>query len=717
MQVSTSDFARAVELWRHGESLDAVARGLCATLTTDEKLSMLEGGTEFWEGRIRALSQGQSSRTFPAAQLPDRGIDGFEFLDGPRGVGMGLATCFPVSMARGASFDPALEHAIGDAIGQELRVKGGTLFGGVCVNLLRHPAWGRAQETYGEDPHLVGEMGAALATGVQRHAMACVKHFALNSMETARHRVDVTCDERALHEVYLPHFHRVVKAGVSVVMAAYNSVNGEWCGQSRALLNDILKDEWGFDGVVITDFIFGIRDPVASVKAGLDIEMPYRMIRWQGLPGAIADGRVAVEEVDAIVCRILRTLIRFDQLRQAPIPPASIVAGPDHVALALQAARSSIVLLENRGILPLSPRTTQRIAVLGRLADVANLGDGGSSAVRPPYAITPAAGIRRAFPEATVMVSATDASVASGADVAIVVVGTTMHDEGEFLDLDAQLPLLDQFAPPFADEDQKKRFRYLVENQDTALAEPPGGDRASLKLCEADSALISAVAAVNPRVIVVLTGGSAFVTDGWRDVASAILHIWYPGMEGGTALGEILTGATNPSGHLPFAVPEAEEDMPEFELMTDSARYGLLHGQWWLEALDRPVRYPFGHGLGYSAFRAEALTIDTHDTGTDALVTWRNVGSTAGSDVIQVYASVPGSTLQRPPRRLVGFARVHLTAGQAETVRIPLALCQLAVRDNGQWIWEDLPVSIEAAAWAGDPNALRCSADVGPALP
>jgi beta-glucosidase len=268
------EFQTAVARWQAGESLAQTAAALCSALTPEEKLSMLEGDLNFWEGRIRALTLGQSNRTCPAAVIPRLGIPGFDFLDGPRGVGLGTATCFPVSMARGASFDPALETAIGEAIGKELRVRGGTLFGGVCINLLRHPAWGRAQETYGEDPYHVGEMGAALSKGVQRHAMACVKHFALNSMETSRHRVDVTCDERALHEVYLPHFRRVVESGVAVVMSAYNSVNGDWCGHSRHLLTEILKEEWGFDGTVITDFIFGIRDATASLKAGLDIEMP-----------------------------------------------------------------------------------------------------------------------------------------------------------------------------------------------------------------------------------------------------------------------------------------------------------------------------------------------------------------------------------------------------------------------------------------------------------
>jgi len=705
------EFQTAVACWQAGESLAQTAAALCSALTPEEKLSMLDGDLNFWEGRIRALTLGQSNRTCPAAVIPRLGISGFDFLDGPRGVGLGTATCFPVSMARGASFDPALETVIGEAIGKELRVRGGTLFGGVCINLLRHPAWGRAQETYGEDPYHVGEMGAALSKGVQRHAMACVKHFALNSMETSRHRVDVTCNERALHEVYLPHFRRVVESGVATVMSAYNSVNGDWCGHSRLLLTEVLKEEWGFDGTVITDFIFGIRDAAASLKAGVDIEMPYRMIRWQHLPGEIADGRVSWAEVDATVERILRTLMRFEHLRQQPMPDAAIVAGPAHAGLALQSARQSIVLLENDGVLPLSS-TTKKIAVLGRLANTPNLGDGGSSAVNPPYVVTPLDGVTRGFPQAQVTHSEDDANTAKGADLAIIVVGTTMHDEGEFLDLDAQLPMLDLYAPPFETDDQRQRFQFLIENQDTALAEPPGGDRASLKLSAPDQQLILDATATGVPVVVVMMGGSAFVTEGWRDKVRAILHLWYPGMEGGTALAEVLSGRVNPSGHMPFATPVDEDHLPPFALVTDHADYGLLHGQWHMDEGGHPVRYPFGHGLTYSNFKPLALTVEVEPQAAVARTEWKNTGTIAGDDVIFIFASVPDSAYQRPKRRLVGFQRISMRAGEVATTAIPLDLRQLAIRQDGRWLWEALPLRLEAARWSGDPQAAVWSGTV-----
>ncbi len=241
----------------HPSESNGASQAVVAGMTPDEKLWCLDGDGPFWAGLGYLAEGGLHKSPFRASAVERVGLAGFAFCDGPRGVVVDQATCFPVSMARGATWDVDLEERIGEAMGQELRAVGADLFGGVCVNVLRHPAWGRAQETYGEDPHHVGEMGAALTRGVQRHTMACVKHFACNSMENARFTVDITVDEVALHEVYLPHFRRIVDEGVAVVMSAYNSVNGEWCGQNRTLLTDVLRTEWGFEGFVISDWILG----------------------------------------------------------------------------------------------------------------------------------------------------------------------------------------------------------------------------------------------------------------------------------------------------------------------------------------------------------------------------------------------------------------------------------------------------------------------------
>ena len=389
-----------------GRAIDR-ARSIVGEMTDDEKLWCLDGDAPFWAGLTYLGESGYHKSPFRAAGVVRLGVPGFAFSDGPRGIVVDQATCFPVSMARGATWDPKLEERIGDAIGRELRAVGADLYGGVCVNVLRHPAWGRAQETYGEDPHHVGEMGAALARGVQAHGMACVKHFACNSMENARFQVDIVVDEAALHEVYLPHFKRIVDEGVAVVMSAYNSVNGEWCGDSRALLTDVLRDEWGFAGFVISDWIFGLRDAARSVHAGLDVEMPYRMIRAGRLPDALDKGELAWEDVDRAVERVLATCLRFEEILARPVPGREVLACAEHRELAREVAAKSVVLLRNEPVdggplLPLDPRSTGSVAVLGRLADRVNLGDGGSSDVWAPEVVTLLDGIRAAAPGAVV---------------------------------------------------------------------------------------------------------------------------------------------------------------------------------------------------------------------------------------------------------------------------------------------------------------------------
>ena len=279
---------------RDGMSPAEAARAVVAAMTPDERLWCLDGDQPLMTAiAFLAMEDGLHKTTFPAAEVERLGVPGIAFADGPRGAVLGNATCFPVAMARGATWDPELETRVGDAIGSELRALGANFTGAVCVNLVRHPAWGRAQETYGEDPHQVGELGAAFTRGLQQHVLACVKHFACNSMENARFKVDIDVDEVALHEVYLPHFRRIVDEGAASVMSAYNSVNGAWCGQNRVLLTDILRDEWGFEGFVISDFVSGVRDGAESLRAGLDIEMPFRMVRLQQLPDALERGEVS----------------------------------------------------------------------------------------------------------------------------------------------------------------------------------------------------------------------------------------------------------------------------------------------------------------------------------------------------------------------------------------------------------------------------------------
>ncbi|MEZ5383531.1 MAG: glycoside hydrolase family 3 C-terminal domain-containing protein [Microthrixaceae bacterium] len=699
-------FHAATERVRMGADPTAEAADLVDQLSDEELLGMLDGDVPFWPGLNDMTHGGYHSHPWPAACVERLGLPGLRFTDGPRGVVIGTATCFPVSMARGATFDVELEEAIGDAIGAELRAVGANFYGGVCVNLLRHPAWGRAQETYGEDPTHVGELGAALTRGVQRHAMACVKHFALNSMENARFTVDVTCDERALHEVYLPHFRRVVEEGAAAVMSAYNSVNGEWAGQNGELLTDVLRGEWGFEGFTITDFIFGFRDAVASVGAGLDIEMPFRQQRALELPLALADGSLNRGDLEAPAARVIATLLRFAEVLGRPAPTTSVMGCAEHQALARRACTESIVLLRNEGsLLPLDPASLHTVAVVGPLADRVNLGDGGSSDVSPPHAVTALEGLRAALPTTQVLQSE-DASAALDATVAIAVVGCTKDDEGEYLgatmgDLsglfpptdhpvvgtDAPLPHFDEPAAPFSG--------------DAAMA--VGGDRRSLRLSAADEALIADVRALCPNVVVAVMGGSAVVMP-WAEDVPGLLLWWYPGQEGGHALADILLGAVPPSGRLPCAIPRDEDHLVRFDPDATEETYGLLHGQWHLDAQGIGAHFPFGFGLSTTTFELVAASA-TGPRPTTVTVEVHNSGGRAGTDVVQVYGSVPDSGVLRPARRLVGFARVDVAPGTTAQVGVPIDLRALDVRTEGTLGPEpNTAISLTVARHAEDPG-------------
>ncbi len=702
------------------------ATEIVAKLTTAEKLDCLDGDLDAWPGLFAMMAGSYHQRTFPAAVIQRLGIPGIQFSDGPRGCVIGVKTAFPVSMARGATFDPDLEHRIGQAIGAEVRTVGGTYYGGVCVNLLRHPGWGRAQETYGEEPLLVGEMGRALMLGAQQHVMACVKHFALNSMENARFSVDVQIDERALHEVYLSHFKRIVQSGVASVMSAYNSVNGSYCGENEVLLTDILREQWGFDGFVTSDFIFGLRDAVRSVTAGLDIEMPFRQQRAMHLSAALDDGRLSIDSVDTTVTRIIATLLRFAPVLAQDVDPA-VVHGPAHRALAREAATASIVLLRNQyALLPLDAQALRRVAVIGRLAAVANLGDRGSSDVIARDVVTPLEGLRAALPGVQIDHHDRDASIAEGADVAVLVVGFTHVDEGEYIDPSGTAGLMGTLFPPMSDDDRAAIAAATSQPPPTSkggsgeggLGEggssgfdasgfAPGGDRRRLTLSSDDEAMITASVAVNPRTVVVIMGGSATVMESWRHRVPAIVVLWYPGVEGGHALADVLLGNVSPSGRLPFSIPTDEAHLPHWDPDATSEVYDGWHGHWLLTRDGHQPAFPFGFGLSYTSFRLGDLqvAVDAATGVMSATVGVTNTGARDGATVVQIYGGLPGSGFARPVQRLVGFQRVHLAAGASARVQLAIDRTQLSIRCDGSWLDEGGEYRFVAAQFAGDPDA------------
>jgi len=715
VKIQTLDDARNAVA--NGASVDDAARELVSTLTREERLWCLDGDSPTWAGLKFLNKGGYHKAPFVGGEIGRVGLGGIRFSDGPRGAVIGNATCFPVSMARGATWDPALEERIGEAIGRELRALGANLTGAVCVNVLRHPAWGRAQETYGEDPHHVGELGAALTRGLQRHVMACVKHFACNSMENARFSVDIEIDDVALHEVYLPHFKRIVDEGVASVMSSYNSVNGEWAGQNRELLTEVLRDEWGFEGFVISDWLFGLRDAAPSLTAGLDVEMPSRMIRAQHLAAALDNGEASWRDVDRAVERVVATLLRFDHVLSASTPAIDVVGSPEHRALAREVAARSVVLLRNEpvdgvAVLPLADPGV-RVAVLGRLADSINLGDGGSSDVWDLDCHTVLDGLRGGFRDVVHddgSDTARAASVAAGVDVAIVVVGYTYLDEGEFIGAtDPSLPALF----PSADEpDEVAHYEEWLATQPPTITPPRladrpkgfsvGGDRSSLRLPEADVDLIRAVSAANPRTVVAIQAGSAVIATEWIDSVPAVVLAWYGGAQAGPGLADVLVGTVNPSARLPFTVPVDEADLPAFDRDATRFVYDRWHGWWHLARAGTAPAFPFGFGISYTTFDLTDVDVAAADDAVIVRGTVRNTGGRDGADVVQVYAEIPDADA---PGRLVGFARVEVAAGAAARFQITVPLDRLATRDADRRAWR--PPSgrhrFLVARFVGDP--------------
>jgi len=669
----TTAFAAVVGTEGETEREDRI-KELLSKMTLREKVDQMSGD-ESWFGLADMLFQ-YNHRPFYAGENKRLGVPPIKFTDGPRGLCLDHSTCFPVAMARGATWDTELQERVGDTIGYEARAQGANYYGGVCINVPRHPGWGRSQETYGDDPCHLGAMAVAMIKGVQKHVMACAKHFACNSIEEARFFVDVKVDERTLREIYLRHFEKCVQAGVASVMSAYNKVNGYYCGHNRHLLRDILKEEWGFDGFVMSDFIWGVRDGVAGVNGGLDIEMPSSWRYGRRLRKAVERGDVNEEVIDEAVTRILGQKARFARIGDPAGYDREKVASNEHAFLALEVAQKGIVLLKNdENALPLSVENVGKIAVIGELADKANIGDRGSSRVNPPYVVTPLHGIRdKAAGKAEVVYDsgknpASARRVAGDADAVIVVAGLTYKEEGEHLSSVTRV----------------------------------GGDREDLNLPEAQESLIKAVAEATDRCIVVLEGGSAITMEAWKDEVEAIVMAWYPGMEGGHAVADVLFGDINPSGKLPITFPESADQLPFFDKKANSIDYGYYHGYRLFDKEGIEPAFPFGFGLSYTEYRYSNLRLSEKQIGkggkVEVEVDVTNTGEIEGHEIVQLYVGYNGSKVDRPAKELKGFARLHLEPGETKTQSIELNAEDLAFYNVDAGAWEE--EEIEYVVYAG----------------
>ncbi|KAJ4156170.1 hypothetical protein NW754_007794 [Fusarium falciforme] len=733
-----TDFSNAVEEVKAGRDAHQAAEALLSKLTQDEKLGLMQGDSPFWQGMLELYTDVYTKRPYPHGEIPRLGIPGVQYADGPRGVNIQQATVFPCNMARGATWDPSLEEKVGLAIGREARAYGANMVGSACINLPRHPAWGRTQETYGEDPLLLGEFGAAHIRGLQRNVMGCIKHYALNSMETARFRVNVDIDEAALREVFLPHFRRCVDEGVLGIMTAYNSVNGEWAGEHNILIRDILRTEWKFDGITITDWLFGLRDGVKSIDADLDIEAPFQNRRAASLKPALETGRLRWSAIDRIGARILRNQLKLYASRDETEPTGDVIFNEEHRHLAKEVATRSIVLLKNdnvggRPVLPLRPDIAS-LAVIGRHADSPLTGDRASSWVNCPEITTPLAGIGSKIPGTVIHASVSDSvdegvRAASQAEAALVIVGYDGYDEGEFLkpsrERDAQaLALFPQpDGSPASNIVQAARAKTrAVENQPVAASSsqrpegdlasrPTGGDRRSVRLRPEDVKLIRAVSAANPRTIISIITSGAVITEEWRHLVPSVLVSWYNGCANGPALADVIMGAANPSGRLPWSMPTSEAHLPAFDADADQITYDKWFGQRMLDKMAVKAAYPLGYGISYTRFvlRDASLSEGGGDDAGRVNVTVTNVGDKSGWCTVQVYARPdfgPGPH-DFPNRVLVGFRAVELGTRQSKVASVDISLQPMLRWRDGQFHADAKRVVFEVGQHAGDVSGLR----------
>jgi len=640
------------------DELERQVQSLLAQMTLAEKVSQMSGAV--LKNAPQLLGYNKLTPTF----TPDNhrlGIPGIRFVDGPRGVNFKGSTCFPVSMARGASWDPEVSRGVGEVLGYEAAARGANYTGAVCINVLRHPSWGRAQETFGEDPLHLGVMGSQFALGIQEHIMACAKHYACNNVENSRQYLDVSIDERTLREIYLPHFKRCVDSGIASIMCAYNVVNGQYCSASKHLTADILKDDWNFKGFIISDF-GAVHESEASANSGLDVEMSTTLYWGRKLAKLVRDGKVPEARINDAVTRILRQKIRFGLLeKNRPRLDKSKIASPEHAKVAREAAAKSMVLLKNqKSALPLD-RQVKSIAIIGPFADSPNIGDKGSSVVRPPYVVTPLAGIRN-LAGAGIRVSydpgekiESAEQLASNSDAAIVFVGNDWMDEGE------------------------------------------AHDRINLNLSAGHEALVKTVAAANKRTIVVLFSGSAICMESWKDQVPAILMAWYPGMEGGNAIAEIIFGEQNPSAKLPIVFPKSADQLFKFEPRARTAKYDLYHGYRWFDKKALEPAFPFGFGMSYTTFKYSnprlAKTAFAQDEIITASVDVSNTGSSAGEEIVQLYSAYPQSAIDRPVKDLRAFSKISLNPGQTKAVTLSFPASDLAFfnPEKGEWQIENKP--------------------------
>ena len=658
---------------------------LMCQLTLAEKIGMIHGAELF--------------RTAPVERL---GIPALAMSDGPMGVRQEFepaswksvgnhddyVTYLPCNSALASTWNRELARLTGEVLGAEARGRGKDVILGPGVNIKRSPLCGRNFEYFSEDPYLTKELAVPYIKGVQNwDVAACVKHFAANNQETQRLWVDVKIDEKALREIYLPAFYDAVKKGNAyTVMGAYNKIYGEHCCQSDFLLNRILRKEWGYDGVVISDW-GGVHDTEAAANSGLDIEMSVtdnfdEYCMAEPLKKMVEEGKVSEQAIDEKVVHILMLMKRLHMLNGER--KSGVYNTQEHRQAALDVARESVVLLKNiKGRLPLSAEKMRDVLVIGENADLMHAAGGGSAEIKALYEITPLMGIK---------------SLLGGNTKVTYVKGYCQDPKKENQDVNWQADSLENGGGEIEGVDQADEalmlYRRLLREEAVMKAKEfdqvifigglnhehdcEGNDRADMRLPYEQDRLIEELLEVNPNTVIAMVGGSPVEMGRWIDRADSVLWSWYAGMEGGRALAEVLFGRTNPSGKLPESFYKTHTDCSAHawgnfaEKETADYAEGVFVGYRYLDAYQVEPQFCFGHGLSYTSFAYESAELVEEDGKIYAECRIANTGGRDGKETVQVYLAPKNRREDEPVRQLRGFGKVFLKSGEKRELRVEI---------------------------------------------
>ena len=636
------------------------ARDLVAKMTLEEKASLCSG-RDFWT-------------TKPIERL---GLGSICLTDGPHGVRKAAgtdftnsapATCFPTASALACSWDTELVREVGEALGREAQALDVQVLLGPGINMKRSPLCGRNFEYYSEDPTLAGKLAAAHVRGVQSQGVgACLKHFAANNQEFERTTTNSNVDERTLHEVYLTAFEIAVReAAPWTVMSAYNKVNGTFASEHPGLLDDVLKQRWGFDGLVVSDW-GAVNDRVAGLRAGLHLEMPASGgINDRRIVEAVTSGALPEARLNELVTELVAVTL-CALARRNPKTPCDLA---QHHELARRAAAESMVLLHNQDFFPLDPRRPMRIALIGEFIKAPRYQGAGSSQIRPTQvsnAYAPLLELTEGYWQTT-------------------------YAPGYLPDGTTNDALINEAIRTARNADLVLLFAGLPDS-----FESEGFDRRDLSLPSGHERLIESVAGAQPNVGVVLMNGSAVLMP-WATRVKAILEVWLGGQAGGVAIADAIVGRSNPSGKLAETFPARLEDTPAFLDYPGQgeARYGerVFIGYRYCEKRRLTPQFPFGHGLSYTSFKYANLTLAPADPAERergvlevVTVTVKNTGSRSGKEIVQLYVGALESRVPRPPKELRHFAKLSLEPGESRSVRFELGWRDFAHYDARLHDW------------------------------